>query len=220
MTSEILGYAFRDEGLLAEALTTPSYRMQFPQARDNQRLEFLGDAVLGLLAADHLYAESPDATEGCLTVARTHMVSTGALCEAAARLGLVPLLRRNQGAAPLRADSKTIADAVEALLGAVWLDGGLDAARRVFKALGLSAESPDAAWCDNAKGALQIRAQAMTPPRHPEYRLLKTAGKAHEPVFTVEVAVEGLGSATASAGSHKEAERRAARALLVQLGAS
>jgi len=215
---EIFGYEFRNTQLLDEALTTPAYRMQFPQATDNQRLEFLGDAVLGLLAADRLYADLPTAAEGHLTVTRTHMVSTGALCAAAERLGLAALLKRNKGASPLPRDSKTIADAVEAVLGAVWLDGGLPAARSVFETLGLSAEVANADWCDNAKGDLQIRAQAMTPPRHPEYRLLETAGKAHEPIFTVEVAVDGLGSAVASARTHKEAERRAAHALLARIG--
>ena len=75
-----------------------------------------------------------------------------------------------------------------------------------------NAELPE--WAAHPKGELQVRAQAMTPPRHPTYRLLRTEGKAHEPVFTVEVSVEGLGAASASARSHKEAESRAAARLL------
>ena len=78
-----IGYTFLDGDLLAEALTTPSYRMDFPAARDNQRLEFLGDAALGLLAAERLYGEFPREQEGRLTVRRTHMVSAAALCGAA-----------------------------------------------------------------------------------------------------------------------------------------
>lgn len=211
---EFLGYTFSDEALLEEALTTPSYRMDFPNAHDNQRLEFLGDAVLGLLAAERLYGEFPNEPEGPLTVRRTHMVSSAALCEAAGRLGLVASLRRNHGAAPLAPNAKTIADAVEAVIGAAYLDGGLAAAKVVFETLALSSGVQGAAWNGNPKGELQIRAQAMKPPRHPEYTLLDTAGKAHAPIFTVRVFVDGLGEATASAGSHKEAEQRAAANLL------
>jgi len=209
----ILGYEFDNPALLEEALVTPSCKMENPDTADNQRLEFLGDAVLGLLAADRLYAELPKEHEGALTVRRTHMVSATALCDAAARLDLVPLLKRNKGAAPLAANSKTIADAVEALIGAAWLDGGLAAAKQVFDTLGLSSDSKHV---DNPKGELQIRAQAMKPPQHPAYTLLATAGKANEPVFTVRVSVAGMGEATASARSHKEAEALAAAALLAQ----
>ncbi|MBQ2632637.1 MAG: ribonuclease III, partial [Kiritimatiellae bacterium] len=118
---EILGYEFRDGGLLQEALTTPACRMDSPDSRDNQRLEFLGDAVLGLLSAERVYGEFPGEKEGSLTVRRTHMVSSAALCEAAGRLGLVSRLRRNRHAEELSPNAKTLADAVEAVLGAVYL---------------------------------------------------------------------------------------------------
>ena len=88
---EIVGYEFKNEALLEEALTTPAYRMDVPDAKDNQRLEFLGDAVLGMLSAERLYAEFPEEQEGPLTVRRTHMVSAAALCETANRLGLQPV---------------------------------------------------------------------------------------------------------------------------------
>ncbi|MBR2713862.1 MAG: hypothetical protein IKB76_03680 [Kiritimatiellae bacterium] len=84
----------------------------------------------------------------------------------------------------------------------------------MFAALELSANAAEGEWNGNPKGELQVRAQAMKPPRHPEYELLKTEGKAHEPVFTVRVTVEGMGSATASARSHKRAEAIAAAELL------
>ena len=211
---EIFGYEFKSAALLEEALTTPSYRMDVPGAKDNQRLEFLGDAVLGILAAERLYAEFPSEPEGPLTVRRTHMVSAAALCAAADRLGLAARLRRNRGAAELPRNAKTLADAIEAIIGAAYLDGGFAAAKRVFEALELTANADEGEWSGNPKGELQVRAQAMTPPRHPVYELLKTEGKAHEPVFTVRVTVEGLGSATASARSHKEAESKAAADLL------
>ena len=213
---EIFGYQFANDALLEEALTTPAYRMAEPGARDNQRLEFLGDAVLGLLAADRMYAECPSDGEGPLTVKRARMVSAASLSAAADRLGLAERLRVNKGGAAVSKGSKTLADAVEAVIGAAWLDGGLAAAKRVFDALGLS---PDAGGVGdgNPKGALQVKAQAMKPPRQPEYALLATAGSSHEPVFTVKVRVEGLGEAVAKARSHKEAEARAAAALLQSL---
>jgi len=215
MMAEIFGYTFRNPALLEEALTTPSYRMTSPGASDNQRLEFLGDAVLDFLAADRLYAEYPGDAEGPLTVKRTHMVSSAALCEAAARSGdLAGRLRRNKGASPLPQGAKVYADAVEAIIGAAWLDGGLEAAKRIFDALKLSPSPKAAAWDDNPKGYLQTVSQAMTPPRHPEYTTVGISGKAHAPVFTIKVKVEGMGEATASSGSRKDAETAAAAALL------
>ena len=211
---EFLGHDFADEGLLAEALTTPSCRMMSPDIRDNQRLEFLGDAVLGLLAAERLYAGFPRQQEGSLTVMRTHMVSTAALCAAADRQGLVPRLRIASHLPPLAKNAKTVADAVEAVIGAAYLDGGFPAAREVFERLGLTANAEEGEWNGNPKGELQVRAQAMRPPRHPEYTLVATAGKAHEPVFTVKVSIEGLGEATATARTLKAAEARAAARLL------
>ena len=214
---EFLGHDFADEGLLAEALTTPSCRMMSPDIRDNQRLEFLGDAVLGLLAAERLYADFPRQQEGSLTVMRTHMVSTAALCAAADRQGLVPQLRIASHLPPLAKNAKTVADAVEAVIGAAYLDGGFPAARKVFERLGLTANAEEGEWNGNPKGELQVRAQAMRPPRHPEYTLVATAGKAHEPVFTVKVSIEGLGEATATARTHKAAEARAAARLLEEV---
>lgn len=215
---EFLGHTFSNEALLEEALTTPSYRMDVPDAVDNQRLEFLGDAILGMLSAVRVYAEFPKEREGPLTVRRTHLVSSAALCAAANRLGLADRLRRSRSAGDLPRDAKTLADAVEAVIGAAYLDGGLEAAKRVFDTLGLTANAAESEWSANPKGELQVRAQAMKPPRHPEYTLLKTAGKAHEPVFTVRVAVDGMGEATASAHTLRQAEAAAAACLLRQGG--
>lgn len=212
--AEIFGYTFKNGALLAEALTTPACRMERPNVEDNQRLEFLGDSVLGMLAAECLYAAFPHEAEGSLTVRRTLMVSAAALCVAANRLGLVPRLKRNRGAQQLPRNSKTIADAVEAIIGAAYLDGGFAAARQVFAALGLSPDLETNAWHGNPKGELQVRALAMKPPVRPVYELLKKVGADHAPVFTVRVTVKGIGSAEASAGNHKEAEVHAAEKLL------
>ena len=123
---ETIGYEFRDLSLLDRALTTPACRMDRPECADNQRLEFLGDAVFGFLAADALYAMYPDEQEGPLTVRRTHLVSGATLAEAAERIGLRHHLHRNKGASELPPRAKPLSDAMEALMGAVWLDGGLD----------------------------------------------------------------------------------------------
>ena len=212
------GHCFSNDALLEEALTTPSCRMERPDAADNQRLEFLGDAVLGALAAERLYAEFPQDPEGALTVKRTHMVSTAALCAAADRLGLAAHLRRNRGAEPLAKDAKTLADAMEAVIGAAYLDGGLKAAREVFEAFQLESGNWDGdKWGGNPKGELQMRAQAMSPQRLPEYEIVEVGGKPHEPVFTVRVRLEGVGEAVASARNHKSAESLAAAKLLADM---
>ncbi len=217
MGKVVFGYEFSNEALLEEALTTPSCRQADRKVRDNQRLEFLGDAVLGLLAADRLFSSLPREEEGSLTVRRTHMVSSAALCEAAARHDFASMLKRNKGSEPLPAGSKTLADAIEAVIGAAYLDGGLPAASVVFDTLELTDRADEGEWSDNPKGELQVRAQAMTPPRRPEYTLLRIEGKAHDPLFTVEVSVDGLGSASASAHSRKEAEACAAARLISML---
>ena len=98
---ERIGYTFKDAALLERALTTPACRMDRPGVLDNQRLEFLGDAVLGLLSAEYVFKSHPDEQEGALTVRRTHLVSTVALAEAAEKLGLRDFLKRNAGATEL-----------------------------------------------------------------------------------------------------------------------
>ena len=105
-----LGYVFRDKTLLERALTTPACRMDHPELPDNQRLEFLGDAVFGLLSADAVFAAYPDEQEGPLTVRRTHLVSGAMLAKVAERMGLRDHLRRNKGASPLPPRAKPLSD--------------------------------------------------------------------------------------------------------------
>lgn len=210
----MLGYGFRRAGLLEEALTSPSYRMCNPDVKDNQRLEFLGDAVLQILASEVIYSEFPDEAEGNLTMRRQHMVSTPVLCGVAEKAGLAERIRFNKHEPIPKYTQKVFADVIEALIGAAYLDGGLEAARGVFKSLGLDKLGREEPWAGNPKGALQVMTQAMVPPRRPEYRLVAVAGKSHEPEFTIEVFVEGLGTARAIARTRKEAEAMAAAELL------
>ena len=213
----LFGYTFKNAILLEEALTTPSFRMTTPKASDNQRLEFLGDAVLGLLATDWLYENNPSLKEGELTGKRQHMVSTAALCEAVEGSDFISLLKRNKGAGELSSKSKTVADAVEAVIGAAWLDGGLEAAKTIFDNLSLTANSRFGELDGNPKSALQHLTQAMVPPRMPSYRLVKTTGTSNKPTFTVEVTVEGVGSAQGEGGSRREADSAAAMKLIETL---
>ena len=211
---EKLGYTFRDKALLERALTTPACRMDHPELPDNQRLEFLGDAVFGLLSADAVFAAYPDEQEGPLTVRRTHLVSGAMLAKVAERIGLRDHLRRNKGASALPPLAKPLSDAMEAVMGAVWLDGGLPATRTVFDHLELPLNAPLNEWSQNPKGALQVKAQSMTPPRPPVYTIDAVKGPDHAPTVTVTVTVENWGSATATAGSKTAAEVAAAAKLL------
>lgn len=213
----MIGYAFKDPALLEEALTTPSFKMTSPGARDNQRLEFLGDAVLGLLATDWLYSHNPKSEEGDLSARRQHMVSSAALCGAVAGRGFAELLKRNKGASPLPPNAKTIADAVEAVIGAAWLDGGLDAAKAVFDWLGLADNARLGELDGNPKTALQHLTQSLKPPRTPVYRIVAVRGTSNKPEFTAEVAVETVGAAQGVGGSVKEAESAAAAKLLSEM---
>lgn len=211
---EKIGYEFKDASLLETALITPACRMEHPEVEDNQRLEFLGDAVFGLLSADAVFRAYRDEREGALTVRRTHLVSGSALIAAAERIGLEGSLRRNAGAAPLAPHAKVLADALEAVMGAVWLDGGLESARQVFARLNLPIDEKLNEWRTNPKGHLQVMSQALKPSRTPVYTVDSVKGPSHAPVVTVTVAVEGMGRATATAGSQRQAEVDAAAALL------
>ncbi|MBO6168200.1 MAG: ribonuclease III [Kiritimatiellae bacterium] len=212
----IFGYSFRNAALLDEALTTPSYKMSFPESTDNQRLEFLGDAVLGLIAADYLFRQERGSQEGTLTERRKNLVSTAALCAAARRMEIEPRLKRNKGAdGPLGAN--TLADAVEAIVGAAWIDGGLKAAKTMFENLRLADNAESGGWSANPKGELQQTAQAMKPPRQPVYETLRVGGTCHSPLFVVRARVDGLGAAMGEGRSRKDAQSDAAAKLLASL---
>jgi ribonuclease-3 len=146
------------------------------------------------------------------------MVSSAALCSAVAETGFAGMLRLNRGAQVPPPKSKTIADALEAVIGAAYLDGGFEAARTIFENLRLAEKAAESGWSSNPKGELQVRTQALTPPRCPEYALVRVDGKAHKPLFTVKVQVEGVGEAVAQAGNRQEAESLAAAVLLKRIG--
>ena len=216
-----IGYDFRDEALLDEALTHSSYANENSdrRGRNNERLEFLGDAVLGLAAAHHLCELLPDAREGELSLQRVRLVSEKSLAAAARHISLGDclLLGRGEERSGGREKQSILADAAEALVGAVFRDGGWEAAYSVVGRLSLQAlEGGFAAAVHDAKTRLQELCQEEhgTPPR---YRLLSQEGPPHQPLFTVAVSLDDRVLAEGSGGSKKEAEQSAAGKALERL---
>ena len=219
-----LGHAFRDPRLLERALTHPSVGEGAGQGAkpvpDNQRLEFLGDRVLGLLVADTLMRRYPEADEGDLSARLHGLVDKPACARVAEALGVGPALRLSPGEAKSggRRRESALGDAMEAILAAVFLDGGLDAARRVFDAAWaaeLDAPAPRAVV--NPKSALQEWALKQAKPL-PHYEVLKRTGSDHAPTFTVEVRVAGVEPLTGQGRSRQDAEKAAATAMLKREG--
>lgn len=207
-------YKFRNSLLLAEALTHPSlaYESQKPHF-DNQRMEFLGDAVLQLIVTEELFKMFPDFPEGRLTKLRSRVVSRRALARfaMAIHLGDYVLLGKGEEATGGRRRLSTLADAFESLIGAVYLDTGPEPARelvlRLFEAeIGNMITSPEER---NPKGELQECLQAIHP-QAPNYRIISEGGPDHRRVFQAEVSWQTLILATGKGKSKKEAEARAA----------
>ena len=180
-----LGYTFRDEGLLRLALTHPSVAHESGEpTAHNQRLEFLGDAVLQLILTHELYEKFPAFDEGPLTKARAKLVNRRTLAEHARALGLGAhlILSRGEETSGGRERASTLADAFEALLGAIFLDGGFDAARefvlREFGAAFGKLSVPPT--IENPKGELQELLQARSP-EAPEYHVLSATGPGSRP---------------------------------------
>src|SRR5438309_10362082 len=215
-----IGYRFRDRGLLEHAMTHTSRANEDITGGvfDNESLEFLGDAVLGFVIADTLFREFPDWDEGEKSKTKASMVSTFALAKQAERLQLGDhlLLGRGEEKTGGRRKQALLADTYEAVIAAVYLDGGIDAARafirREFHAL-LEAARRHGAGGQDYKSGLQEVVQARSQPL-PEYRLIGTFGPDHEKRFEVEVLVAGEPLARASGPSKKEAEQEAARIAL------
>jgi ribonuclease-3 len=208
-----LGHVFQDRALLKRALTHASVGRG---EADNERLEFLGDRVLALVIAEALLAREPAADAGPLSK-RLHVLVSREACAAVGReLGIGPALRLPGGETRRGAREQTrfLADACEALIGALYLDAGLETARaRVLAAWMDLIESPHDERTANPKSRLQEWAAAAGRGT-PIYRLVSRAGPDHAPEFTVEVTVTGAEPARASGGSRQAAEKAAAMALL------
>jgi ribonuclease-3 len=206
---------------LPQALTHPSFaneqKASGGPSTDYQRLEFLGDAVLGFVVSEELIARFPDAREGELSRLRAHVVSTEALAGFAREIGLGRSLFLGRGASAARDREQTsvLADAVEAVIAAVHLDKGLHAAREMIGAIvvrGLASPRP----VRDAKSELQERVQAEGEAA-PVYRVVSVDGPHHARTFVVEVALARGLSAEGRGGSKRVAEQEAARAALDRL---
>jgi len=204
-------YRFRDKALLETALTHPSFRYEDAATElDNQRMEFLGDAVLGLLAADVLMEKNPLANEGELTRLKSSITSGTALTSAARELGLGEHLRLGKGEAASGGASRdsNLEDALEALLGAVWLDGGLKAARKFFERNIFQCLEKAEPTLENPKGMLQEYAQKKGFVV-PDYKVLEESGPDHARHYLVEVTVSTY-AYRGEGSSRREAEKSAA----------
>jgi ribonuclease-3 len=218
---ERLGYTFANVELLRLALTHPSVAHESPgTTQHNQRLEFLGDAVLGLVLTRELYEKFSSFGEGPLTKARAHMVNRRALANLARRLGLGAhlILSRGEESSGGRERQSCLADAFEALVGAVFIDGGFDAARgftlRCFQED--LAQVNRIPTLENPKGELQEMLQARSP-QAPQYQMTSVAGPDHDPVFECAVFHDGVQLGQGRGKSKKEAESAAAQAALESL---
>ena len=214
-----LHYRFADVALLRRALTHRSFG-----AEHNERLEFLGDAVLSLSVSQLLYARFAGSDEGDLTRVRAHLVREDSLYRMALQLGLPEVLRLSEGEARGGGAQRAsiLADAFEAIVGAAFLDGGFDAAHGIAERLfgEVIAGTEAGNWAKDAKTELQEWLQARRLPV-PAYRIVATRGQAHAMTFEVECAVASLGLAETGEGrSRRGAEQEAARRMLDALLAS
>ena len=222
----LLGHSFRNPRWLFQALMHSSRipeRAPDEPAESNEKLEFLGDAVLELIVSEELVREFPDWSEGQLSKSRARLVNATAISLSAQRLGLGKYLRLGRGEEKTGGRTKPalLADAYEALIAAVYLDGGLEAARgfvrRSLVEGAISVEAERLGHTDH-KSALQefLQSKGMAPGA---YYVIAESGPDHQKTFRVEVRIGGQVTAMGCGRTKKEAEQSAAIAALIQLGA-
>lgn len=214
-----LSYCFKNRELLARALTHASYGDGRRRVRDNQRLEFLGDRVLGILAAEYLFAEFDAEDEGGMAPRLNAMVRKEACARAARRADIGAALRMSKSTetADGRDSTTILGDACEAVMGALYLDGGLEAARDFFTRFWAEELPGVAAKPVDPKTRLQEWALAEFG-SNPTYALIERTGPDHRPLFAVEARISGLAPERGEGKSKQNAERAAAKALLRREG--
>lgn len=211
----VTGHRFIDHVRLDRALTHSSARNQ--GGADYERLEFLGDRVLGLCVADMLFAQFPQANEGELSVRLNALVNAETLASVADELGLTPLIRTGSDMEHVHSERlKSVrADVVEALIATIYLDGGIGSARAFI----------NRCWAERARHATAARRDAKTELQEwahktcgetPHYRVLERKGPDHAPLFTVQVRIAELAPEQADGPSKRQAEQSAATAFLVR----
>ncbi len=215
-----LGYRFGSPELLELALTHASVAEGARKQADNERLEFLGDRVLGLMIAEALMEALPDATEGELSRRFHSLVSREACAAVARQLEVGPALRLAAGETKSggRTNPTILGDACEALIAAVYIDGGYDTVVRCFEPLWRAALTDSAdAWRANPKSFLQEWAVANGK-GPPVYQLLDRQGPDHAPLFTIEAVIDGFSPQPATGRSRQDAEKAAALRLIEREG--
>lgn len=208
------GYLFSHSGLLVEALTHRSYIYSATNsARSNERLEFLGDSVLGLIVSEHLFRTHPDFAEGDLTKTKALLVNEITLSKVAieSKLNRFVLMSPEEEKSGGRERNSIVSDAVEAVIGAIYVDGGLESARQFIRGaiLSRSREILSDATQRNYKGELLelMQSKGQEPPY---YEVVSEEGPDHEKIFTVVVRTNGEITGTGMGSSKKEAEQQAA----------
>ncbi len=216
---EKLGYQFKDPALLEQALTHSSYANERGTGPldSNERLEFLGDSILGLVSADHLFKEHPDLPEGHLTRTRAALVCEDALGAVAKSWGLGEYIKLGHGEERSggRERVSILADAVEAVLAAIYLDSGIVQVRKTIRRFVLCREEVDSGGRDH-KTALQEYVQ-REPGHILTYELLREEGPDHRKLFVMGVNLDGSQIGTGQGRSKKEAEQSAAKLALERL---
>lgn len=206
----LIGYCFKDQAILKEALTHKSFAGEHRSAHHNERLEFLGDSILGAIVADYIYCQCPHSEEGVLSKIKSNLVSRHNLYLWAKDLELGRFLCLGHGelATGGRQRDSILSNAMEAVIGAVYIDGGYPAAEQVVlpwvRTQQLTQDSGD------YKSTLQEFIQKRS--RHtPQYEVVQTVGPEHDKVFTVEVSLDGKRLGTGKGKNKKLAEQDAAR---------
>ncbi len=210
-----LNHRFSNKNLLEEALVHKSFAVERGLSFYNERLEFLGDSVLGLCVAHYLFSKHPGISEGELSKIKSGLVSKKALAVFARKLGLEKHLKLGSDAqtAKLAEKDSVLADAFEALLGALYLDAGWDAVFAFLKSFLEKSKIEDEDYKSRLQEIVQKRMKTL-----PSYEVIKTEGPEHEKIFTVTISIKGKAVAAGKGRSKKEAEQSAACSAINILG--
>jgi len=216
---DILGYSFKESAWLEEALTHPSMgKLQKGLPFNYQRLEFLGDRVLGLIAAEILFELYPNENEGSLAKRHAALTRSETLAEVLQSLDIAPfiIMAQSEETTGGRSSRSNLEDVAEALIGAIYMDGGLRAAEKFIRKHWTNIATSQVEAPKDAKTTLQEWAQARGLPL-PVYKVIATDGPSHAPIFTIEVELKNQKPEQASGASKRIAEQAAAQLMLEKL---
>ncbi|MCR5278885.1 MAG: ribonuclease III [Lachnospiraceae bacterium] len=217
---ENIGYTFKDESLLLEAVTHSSFtnEMKINKRNHYERLEFLGDAVLELISSEYLYDKYPTVPEGGLSKKRASLVCEPslAICARRMNLGKYIFFGRGEESAGGRERDSILADVTEAILGAIYLDSGLEESKHYVYNNILNILTEDELFVDS-KTILQEKLQEREHPGFVEYKVVSESGPEHDKTFVVEAIIDGVSYATGSGKTKKAAQQAAARKAILAL---